>query len=131
VRTVASCVGSLEKDIGPSTVCYQFPAGNRCNVFEDRWPNRDLAGYYADYAGILAKYLGDRITVWAPFNMRWSFTCMGYGVGPFPPGHANSGDFLKVAHTRGRGASLDQGSIIESYCGKRLWCVSGVSKDRF
>ena len=33
------------------------------------WPNRDLAGYFADYAGILAKELGDRITVWAPFNM--------------------------------------------------------------
>jgi len=40
---------------------------------EDRggWPNRDLAGYFADYAGILAKELGDRITVWAPFNMPW------------------------------------------------------------
>jgi beta-glucosidase len=27
------------------------------------WPNRDLANYYADYAGILAKHLGDQITV--------------------------------------------------------------------
>jgi beta-glucosidase len=63
------------------------------------WPNRDLANYYADYAGILAKHLGDRITVWAPFNMPWSFTYMGYGVGAFPPGRANFGDFLKAAHT--------------------------------
>lgn len=47
------------------------------------WPNRDLANYYADYAAILAKHLGDRITVWAPFNMPWSFTYMGYGVGAF------------------------------------------------
>jgi beta-glucosidase len=68
---------------------------------EDRggWPNRDLAGYYADYAGILAKHLGDRITVWAPFNMPWSFTYMGYGVGAFPPCRANLGDFFKAAHT--------------------------------
>jgi beta-glucosidase len=63
------------------------------------WPNRDLANYYADYAGILAKHLGDRITVWAPFNMPWSFTYMGYGVGAFPPGRANFSDFLKAAHT--------------------------------
>jgi beta-glucosidase len=63
------------------------------------WPNRDLASYYAEYAGILAKHLGDRITVWAPFNMPWSFTYMGYGVGAFPPGRANFGDFLKAAHT--------------------------------
>jgi beta-glucosidase len=63
------------------------------------WPNRDLANYYADYAGILAKHLGDRITVWAPFNMPWSFTYMGYGVGAFPPGRSNFADFLKAAHT--------------------------------
>ena len=70
-------------------------------ALEDRggWPNRDLAGYFADYAGILAKHLGDRITVWAPFNMPWSFTYLGYGVGVFPPGRASYPDFLKAAHT--------------------------------
>jgi beta-glucosidase len=79
---------------------------------EDRggWPNRDLAGYFADYAGILAKHLGDRITVWAPFNMPWSFTYMGYGVGAFPPGRANFGDFLKAAHT----VSLAQSEALRS-----------------
>ena len=68
---------------------------------EDRggWPNRDLAGYYADYAGILAKHFGDRITIWAPFNMPWTVAYMGYGVGIFPPCRANFDDFLKAAHT--------------------------------
>jgi len=74
------------------------------------WPNRDLAGYYADYAGILAKHLGDRITIWAPFNMPWSFTYMGYGVGAVPPGRANFGDFLKAAHT----VSLAQAQALRS-----------------
>ncbi len=74
------------------------------------WPNRDIAGYFADYAGILAKHLGDRITVWAPFNMPWSFTYMGYGVGAFPPGRANFGDFLKAAHT----VSLAQAEALRS-----------------
>ena len=79
---------------------------------EDRggWPNRDLAGYFADYAGILAKNLGDRITVWAPFNMPWSFTYLGYGVGVFPPGRSNYGDFLKAAHT----VSLAQGEALRA-----------------
>jgi beta-glucosidase len=54
-------------------------------VLEDRggWPNRDLASYFADYAGILAKHLGDRITVWAPFNMPWAIAFMGYPRVPF------------------------------------------------
>jgi beta-glucosidase len=81
-------------------------------ALEDRggWPNRDLAGYYADYAGILAKHLGDRITVWAPFNMPWSFTYMGYAAGAFPPCRTNFDDFLKAAHT----VALAQGEALRS-----------------
>jgi beta-glucosidase len=63
------------------------------------WPNRDLAGYYADYAAILARHLGDRITVWAPFNMPWTVAYMGYGVGALAPGRASFGAFLKAVHT--------------------------------
>ncbi|MBS1183461.1 MAG: beta-galactosidase [Proteobacteria bacterium] len=72
-------------------------------ALEDRggWPNRDLAGYFADYAGILARHLGDRITTWAPFNMPWAIAYMGYAAGAFPPGRANLTDFLRAAHTLG------------------------------
>jgi beta-glucosidase len=72
--------------------------------------NRDLAGCFADYAGILAKHLGDRITVWAPFNMPWTVAYLGYGVGVFPPGRASYSDFLKAAHT----ISLAQGEAFRS-----------------
>ncbi len=74
------------------------------------WPNRDLAGYFADYAGILAKHLGDRIQVWAPFNMPWSFTYLGYGTGVFPPGRADYRDFLRAAHT----VNLAQGEAFRA-----------------
>ncbi len=70
-------------------------------ALEDRggWPNRDLAGYFADYAGILASHLGDRITNWAPFNMPWAIAFMGYAAGAFPPQRTSFNDFLKAAHT--------------------------------
>ena len=88
----------LEAGIRPFCTLYHWDLPQ---ALEDRggWPNRDLAGWFADYAGILAKQLGDRITVWAPFNMPWSFTWMGYGAGVFPPGRASYTDFLKAAHT--------------------------------
>jgi beta-glucosidase len=63
------------------------------------WPNRDLADYYADFAAILAKNLGDRITTWAPFNMPWWVTYHGYGIGSDAPGKADMRLFLKAAHT--------------------------------
>ena len=88
----------MEAGIRPFCTLYHWDLPQ---ALEDRggWPNRDLANYFADYAGILAKTLGDRITVWAPFNMPWSFTYLGYGVGVFPPGKSDYGLFLKAAHT--------------------------------
>lgn len=88
----------LEAGIRPFCTLYHWDLPQ---ALEDRggWPNRDLAGFFADYAGIVAKALGDRITVWAPFNMPWAFTYYGYGIGIHPPGRANFNDFLKAAHT--------------------------------
>src|SRR5579871_1394177 len=58
----------LENGLRPFCTIYHWdlPQG-----LEDKggWPNRDLAGYYADYAGILARHFGDRMSIWAPFNM--------------------------------------------------------------
>ena len=88
----------LEAGIRPFCTLYHWdlPQG-----LEDLggWPNRDLAGYFADYAGILAKALGDRLTVWAPFNMPWTVSYLGYGTGVFPPGRASYKEFLQAAHT--------------------------------
>lgn len=74
------------------------------------WPNRDLASYYADYAGMMAKHLGDRVTVWAPFNMPWYFLYHGYVRGNHPPGRTNVDDFLRALHTVG----LAQGMAYHS-----------------
>ncbi len=88
----------LEAGIRPFCTMYHWDLPQ---ALEDKggWPNRDLAGYYAEYAGILGKRLGDRITVWAPFNMPWTFAYLGYGAGAFPPGKADIGLFLRAAHT--------------------------------
>ncbi|MGO8760130.1 MAG: GH1 family beta-glucosidase [Terracidiphilus sp.] len=82
-------------------------------ALEDRggWPNRDLAGYYADYAGLMAKHLGDRIAVWAPFNMPWSFLYNGYARGSNPPGRASIDDFLRAVHTVGLAQGLAYRSL--------------------
>ena len=88
----------LEAGIRPWCTMYHWDLPQ---ALEDRggWPNRDLADYFADYAGILAKHLGDRITVWAPFNMPWAIAFMGYAAGAFPPCRTSFSDFLKAAHT--------------------------------
>ena len=88
----------LEAGIRPFCTLYHWDLPQ---ALEDRggWPNRDLASYFADYANILAKHLGDRITVWAPFNMPWTFAYLGYGAGAFPPSKSDPRLFLRAAHT--------------------------------
>lgn len=100
---------ALDAGIRPFCTLYHWDLPQWC---EDRggWPNRDLAGYFAEYAGILGKELGDRIQVWAPFNMPWTFTNLGYGTGVFPPGRAKYTDFLKAAHT----VNLAQGECFRA-----------------
>ena len=74
------------------------------------WPNRDLYKYFADYAGILAKTLGDRVTTWAIFNEPWVFTFLGYADGIHAPGKKDPKLFLKAAHT----VNLAQGEAFRA-----------------
>jgi beta-glucosidase len=99
----------LEAGIRPFCTIYHWDLPQ---ALEDRggWPNRDLAHYYADYAALLAKHFGDRITVWAPFNMPWTFTYYGYGIGVFPPQRSSFTDFLRAAHA----VNLAQGEAFRA-----------------
>ena len=74
------------------------------------WPNRDLYRYFADYAGIVTKTLGDRVNTWAIFNEPWVFTNLGYYSGIHAPGRKDYKLFLKAAHT----VNLAQGEAFRA-----------------
>lgn len=88
----------LEAGIRPFCTLYHWDLPQ---ALEDKggWPNRDLAGYFADYVGLMAKHLGDRIQVWAPFNMPWYFTYDSYRYGASPPAKQDLQLFWKAVHT--------------------------------
>lgn len=50
------------------------------------WQNRATAESYADYAGLMAKHLGDRVHHWMTTNEFVCFTDLGYKSGQFAPG---------------------------------------------
>ncbi len=74
------------------------------------WPNRDTAARFADYAGIVARSLGDRIDTWAIFNEPWVFTYVGYATGVHAPGKTDVTLFLKASHT----VNLAQGDAFRA-----------------
>jgi len=63
------------------------------------WLDRDTAQRFADYAGAMAKLLGDRVHDWVLINEPGAFTYRGYLDGTHAPGRASLVDFLKATHT--------------------------------
>ena len=63
------------------------------------WPERDTAHRFADYAELLARALGDRVSDWLLFNEPLVFTSFGYMLGLHAPGRRSVNDFLRASHT--------------------------------
>ena len=95
----------LEARIRPMLTLYHWDLPQK---LEDAggWPNRDLAGRFADYAEIMARALGDRVETWTLLNEPDAFTSLGYLDGTHAPGRSSIFDFLRATHT----ANLAQGA---------------------
>ncbi len=88
----------LEARIRPMLTLYHWDLPQ---ALEDAggWPNRDLAGRFADYAEIMARALGDRVEYWTLLNEPAAFTSLGYLDGTHAPGRSSILDFLRATHT--------------------------------
>jgi beta-glucosidase len=60
--------------------------------------NRDICGWFTDYATRTASRLGDRIDHWIMLNEPSVYACMGHALGIFAPGIADRSVFLAVTH---------------------------------
>ncbi|HEY9734309.1 MAG TPA: GH1 family beta-glucosidase [Drouetiella sp.] len=62
------------------------------------WGNRDLLGYFADYAAVAVKRLGDRVKYWTTFNEPWVVAVLGNLTGEMAPGFKDRKLTAQVAH---------------------------------
>jgi beta-glucosidase len=62
------------------------------------WINRDCAGWFADYATVVANGLGDRVTDWMTLNEPMMAALLGYVAGLHAPGYRKPWSFFKVVH---------------------------------
>ncbi len=69
-------------------------------ALDDRggWLSRDIAGWFADYATLIAHRFGDRVTRFATFNEPNVCTLFGYALGWNAPGIADAECFARAAH---------------------------------
>ena len=62
------------------------------------WANRDTCGYFADYAALMAKRLGDRVNYWTTFNEPWVVAFVGNFMGEHAPGFTDKRLAMHVTH---------------------------------
>jgi beta-glucosidase len=106
-KRMIDCV--LQAGMRPMCTMYHWDLPQ---ALEERggWPNRETADRFADYAAIVARELGDRISVWCIFNEPYIFTSLGYQTGRHAPGRTNFNDFLRATHT----VNLAQGDAFRA-----------------
>ena len=97
----------LEAGIEPLLTLYHWdlPA-----ALDDRggWLNRDCAGWFAEYATVMAKALDGRVRKWVTLNEPWVITDGGYLHGALAPGHRNKYEAPIASHNlmRAHGAAV-------------------------
>ena len=72
------------------------------------WLNRDVADWFAEYARVMVRALGDRVALWATLNEPWVVSDAGYLHGVHAPGHAVPAEAPIASHNllRAHGAAL-------------------------
>lgn len=77
--------GMLERGIKPALTLYHWELPVPLADLGG-WRNRDIAGWFADYAQIVARRLGDRLWSTAPINEPWCVAWLSHFLGHHAPG---------------------------------------------
>jgi beta-glucosidase len=87
----------LTVGIKPAVTLYHWDLPQE---LEDRggWTDRGTAYRFADYAGLVAERLGDRVDLWSTLNEPWCSAFLGYGLGVHAPGRTERYGSLAAAH---------------------------------
>ncbi len=97
----------LDEGIAPSVTLFHWdlPA-----ALDDAggWLNRDIADWFAEYAAVMVRALGDRVPMWVTLNEPWVVADAGYLHGIHAPGHRSIAETPHVSHNllRAHGAGL-------------------------
>jgi beta-glucosidase len=87
----------LAKGIDPVATLFHWDLPQ---ALEDKggWLSRDTAFRFADYAGLVADALGDRVRLWITLNEPFIHMTLGYATGEHAPGQRLLFGALPVAH---------------------------------
>ena len=90
--------GLLRRNIKPYATLYHWDLPAALQRGQGGWASRDTAFRFMEYAGIVAKRLGDRVVSFATHNEPWVTATLGHETGVFAPGVKNRAVAAQVSH---------------------------------
>ncbi len=100
----------LERNLAPFLTLFHWDTPQALQDLCGGFAGRDCAAYFADYAEVVAKTLGDRVKNWITLNEPWEHSVLGHLLGNHAPGRHNPWIYLRVAHhlLLGHGLALER-----------------------
>jgi beta-glucosidase len=91
------------------------------------WTNREIIGWFTDYADTCTRVFGDKVKKWIVMNEPMSFTGLGYFLGYHAPGRKGLRNFLPAAHhaalCQAEGGRIVRVNVPNAYVGTALSCA--------
>ncbi len=89
--------GLLARNITPMLTLYHWDLPQALQEVGG-WTNRATAGYFADYATVVYRALGDRVPFWITLNEPWCSAFVGHLEGRHAPGWQDEAAALAATH---------------------------------
>ena len=100
----------LERGISPMVTLYHWDLPAALDDLGG-WLDRDIVGWFSDYADVMFRTLGDRVPQWATINEPWVIVDGGYLHGVLAPGHQSAFEAPRAGHH----VLLAHGAAVEAF----------------
>ncbi len=121
-RMIDSC---LELGIDPWAMLYHWDLPQKLEE-AGGWTNRDIVGWFNEYADLCTRKFGDRIKHWMVLNEPASFTTLGYLSGIHAPSRIGFGNYLSSVHhaclCQSEGGRVIRRNVANSHVGTTFSC---------
>ena len=100
----------LERGITPFVTIFHWDMPQALADLCGGFVGRDGAYYYADYADVVVRHLGDRVRHWITLNEPWEHAMFGHFLGEHAPGRHSPWSYFRVAHHQllGHGLAVER-----------------------
>ncbi len=89
--------GLLAAGITPYATLYHWELPQTLQD-EGGWPQRATGDAFVEYADIVSRHLGDRVTNWITHNEPWCIAFLSYQIGEHAPGHHDWNEAIRAGH---------------------------------